>query len=368
MAEISYTLFENAYLKRSPLYLEQIEAIIDVSNADPDPLTLQQIRDEQSIRQCFMDRRKNVQEMAVDYSNRIKQAATEEDAKKLLAEFNGKLRTESTRLERELQQRVDAFAQKQKREVNDLFWARARLACRVIYAAAKLMKSGSEAFAKVTAAVAGPGIFLGVVAVKSLIASAIDLQGAFGELMSAIEDERAQFAKLEAGVKKLKSYKAPKPVPQGDIDAVETMLGPYGARLLGADAKAKAVATQLDKYLTDLEKGKFRDEGTQEAAEKVVKKSIKQVIELSQNIDQGRKMVQAARQKVTDCAKRAKANPSSFWDYAPSLWKLFDGVFDMHAESMDVSGWKDTAGKYWEVLQGKLQDELKDAMVDEHTK
>jgi hypothetical protein len=368
MAEISFGLIHRDDQKKAPLYLEQIEAIIDVSGARPDPLTLQQIRDEQSIKDCFTDRRKNLHELIVDYAGRIKKAKDQKAAQTLVKEFNATLMKDVEQFEKELQKRVDAFTVKQKKDVNDLFWARAKLVCRVVYAAAKLVADGLETVAKVAAAVAGPGVFVSVVAIKSLISSVSDLKDAYGEVVSAMEGERAQYAKLEAAVKKLKAVKAPKPVDKGDIDAVEAMLGPYGARLLGVDSAAKATASKLDKYLSDMEKGKFRDKQAQATAEKMVDQAIQRIIELSKNLDQGRKLVQSARSKIADASKRAKVAPASWWDYAPSLWKVFDTIVDIREETMDVTGLKATFSKCVEVLQDKLEDEMQDALVEEHTK
>jgi len=149
---------------------------------------------------------------------------------------------------------------------------------------------------------------------------------------------------------------------------VEAMLGPYGARLLGVDASAKDAATRLDKYLTDLDKGKFRDKKAQDVAEKMVEHTIKQIVKLSKNVAAGRKLVQAARSKIADASKRAKADPTSWWDYASNVWKLFDAVVDMREEAMDAAGLKDTFNKCHKVFMDKVKDELKDAYVEEKTK
>lgn len=108
----------------------------------------------------------------------------------------------------------------------------------------KKARSGLKANGKAAAAVSGPGLFINVVAIKRLVSSGMDLRGAYDDIISAMERERAQYARLDAAMKKLK---APKPVPQSEIDAVGAMLGPYGARLLGVDATARAAATRLDK-------------------------------------------------------------------------------------------------------------------------
>jgi len=368
MANISYDLILNSNLKKKPLYLEQIEAVLEIGGAKPDPLTLQQIRDETSINQCFKARRKTINDLITDYGEQMKKARSEKEAEGLLKDFNDELKKETTTLARELQTRVDNFARKQKKEANDLFWARAKLVFKVAYSAGKLIKGGLEAVGKAAAAVSGPGIFISVVALKSLVSTGMDLKGAYDDIISAMEGERAQYAKLEAAVKKLKSLKAPKPVPQSDIDAVEGMLGPYGARLLGVDASAKAAATQLDKYLTALEKGKFRDPKAQDVAEKMVAHTIKQIIKLSKNIADGRKLVQSARSKIVEASKRAKADPTSWWDYAPNVWKLFDAVVDMREEAMDVSGLKATFDKCHGVFMDKIEGEMKDAFVEEKTR
>ena len=60
MANISYNVLlpQNLTLKRLPM--KQIEVILDITGAQVDPLTLQQIRDEDSLRQCFLARRQNI--------------------------------------------------------------------------------------------------------------------------------------------------------------------------------------------------------------------------------------------------------------------------------------------------------------------
>lgn len=367
MAQISYAAVLKDNLKQSPLYLEQIEVVLDVSNAKPDPLTLQQIRDEDSIKDCSLARRKNINELIADYNEQLRKAPNQAAAEKLLKEFNGKLVAEIGKLQKELQTRADAFANKQKKEVNDLFWARAKLVCRVLYSVGKLVKGGLEMVAKVQAAMAG-GVFLGTVAIKALIASTMDLKAAAGDIVDALEGERTQFVKLQAAVKRLKSYKAPKPVPQSDIDAVEAMLGPYGARLLGVDSAAKAAAGKLDDYLKEMDKGKFRDKTTLAAAEKIVDETIQRIIELSKNAATGRSLLQSARTKVADASKRAKADPASWWDYVPTLWKVVDGALDIHEEMADAEGWFAKFDKAVEVVRGKLEDEFKDAKVEEATK
>ena len=368
MPEISYSIVQNANLKKTPLYLEQIEAIIDIGGEKPDPLTLQQIRDEPSLKDCYASRSKNINELIVKYAEAIKTAADEKTAQALVKAFNVKLKAETDRLQQELQTRSDAFVLKQKKAVNDLFWARARLLCRVVYSAAKLLKSGGEAFAKVAAVVAGPGAFIGVVAIKSLVSAGADLKGAYDEIVSAMEGERSQHKKVLDAVKALKAIKAPKLVPKGDVEKLEAMLGPYGVRMMAVDAAAKQAATTLDKFLTQLDKSKFRDEGAKQQIEKLVDKTIHEIIELSKNANEGRKLLQSARSKIVDVSKRIKEDPKSWWDYTGPLWKAFDYVFDMTESTLETSDLKSAFNACHAVFTDKIKDELKDAMAEEHLK
>jgi hypothetical protein len=230
------------------------------------------------------------------------------------------------------------------------------------------VKGALEVPVKVTAAVTagatGAGAFLSVIAVKSIIASWNDCSSATDELIGAMEEERSQYQRLKGAVNELKKLKKPAPVPQSKIDTVSNMLGPYGARLLGVDAAAKKTAAKLDRLLNDLEKGKFRHASTQEEMEKKVDAMIKQIIERSKNVTEGRRLLQAAKDKVVDAGKRAQKDPTSFWDYAPSVWKVVDAMLDCGEAVMEKFAW-DTV---FDTLLGKLNDELKDAEVEARTK
>jgi hypothetical protein len=368
MANISYNVVlpQNLILKKLPL--KQIEVILDITGAPADPLTLQQIRDEDSIKQCFLARRKNVNDLIQQTDGVLGKAKTEKDGEAAVNEFNRKLEGEVKTLQKELQNRCDAFVQKQKKNVNDLFWAQAKLVVRVVWAYAKYFKGGLEIGGKVTAAVTAGltpgGAFLSVIAIKSLINTVNDLNGATNELLDAIEGERTQFVKLRDAIKELKKLKKPEKVPQSKIDAVANLMGPYGARLLGVDVAAKKTATKLDTLLNDLEKGKFRNEAAQKEMEDKVDALIKKIIERSKNVNEGRKLLQAAKDKVSDAGKRAVKDPVSFWDVAGYLWKAFDGLTDCGESAME----KPVYTAVVDTLKSKLQDELKDAFVAEQTK
>src|SRR5262249_1717444 len=160
-------------------------------------------------------------------------------------------------LESELQKRVDVFVRKQKQNVNDLFWAAVKITARIVRALVKAGKGLTELPAKATAAVGagltGAGVFLSVVALKGLARSINDVKSAYEEVMGALETEREQYDKLKKAVAEIKKIKKPNLVPQEKIEDVEKLLGPYGARLLGVDTTAKALATKLDQQLKKLE-------------------------------------------------------------------------------------------------------------------
>ena len=368
MANISYNVVlpQNLTLKRLPL--KQIELILDITGAQVDPLTLQQIRDEDSLKHCFLARRKNINDLITNTATALTKVKSDKEGEGAVNEFNRKLEAEIKTLQKEMQSRADAFVQKQKKKVNDLFWAQAKLVVRVTWAIAKYFKGGLEISGKVvaavTAGVSGAGAFLSVVAIKSLINTVNDLNGATDELIAAMEGERSQFIKLREAIKEIKKLKKPEKVPQSKIDAVSILMGPYGARLLGVDVAAKKSATKLDNLLKDLDKGKFRNQSAQTEIENKVDALIKKIIARSQNVNEGRKLLQAAKDKVNDASKRAQKDPVSFWDVAGYLWKAFDGLMDCGEASLE----KPTYDAVVDTVIGKLQDELKDAVIAEKTK
>jgi len=364
--KISYDVVLNQNLVLKGLKLAQIHVILDITGVDADPLTLQQIRDESSIRDCFLARRKNINDALVSTASELKKAKTEQQGVQLVNELNQTLESQVKTLQKELQTRVNSFAEKQKKQVNDLFWARAKIVVRVVYAVVKFIKGAIELPAKVTAGIASMG-FLSVIAIKALISSANDAMGAYNEFASARESEREQFKKLDLAVKELKKIKSPQTVPQSKIDAVEGALGPYGARLLGEDAAAKNLATKLDKLLTDLEKGKFRNKQAQKQAETAVQGLIDKIQETTKNIAKGRTLLQSARDKVRDAGKRAQKDPTSFWDLAAGLWKAVDYVIDMGESAAEGSDVKDALKKALKTLQDKLKEEEVDARMEEAT-
>jgi hypothetical protein len=367
MANISYHVVLPANLSLKRLPLKQIEVILDITGAQVDPLTLQQIRDEDSIKQCFLARRANINDLIGKTAADLAKVKNDRDGEALVNEFNRKLEAEIKTLQKELQVRADAFVQKQKKNVNDLFWAQAKLVVRVVWAIAKYVKGGMEISGKVTAAVtagvSGAGAFLSVVAIKSLINTVNDLNGATDELLGAMEGERSQFVKLRDAIKEIKKFKKPDKVPQNKIDAVSMLMGPYGARLLGVDVAAKKTATKLDNLLKDLDKGKFRNQAAQKEIEDKVDALIHKIIERSKNVTEGRKLLQAAKDKVADAGKRALKDPISFWDVAGYLWKAFDGVVDCGEAVLEKPGYDTVV----DTVVAKLNDELKDAIVAEHT-
>jgi hypothetical protein len=286
-----------------------MEVIIDITGAQVDPLTLQQIRDEESLKQCFLARRQNINKLIQDTAAALKKIKSDKEGEAAVNTFNKKLETEIKTLQKELQLRANIFVMKQKKNVNDLFWAQAKLVVRVVWAFAKYVKGGLEIGGKVgaavTAGVTPGGAFLSVVAIKSIINSVNDCNSAVDELQGALEGERSQFLKLREAIKELKKLKKPDKVPQSKIDAVSNLMGPYGARLLGVDVAAKTSATKLDHLLKDLDKGKFRNKSAQEEVEKKVDSLIHKIIERSKNVAEGRKLLQTAKDKVKDASQRA---------------------------------------------------------------
>jgi len=368
MPNISYNVILPANLTLKELPLKQIEVIIDITGAEVDPLTLQQIRDENSLKQCFIARRQNINTLISNTATALDKVKSDKEGQAAVDAFNKKLEAEINTLKKELQVRADAFSQKQKKAANDLFWAQAKLVVRVLWAYAKYVKGGLEIGGKVGAAVAAGvtpgGAFLSVVAIKSIINTWNDCNGAADELESAMETERAQYVKLREAINEIKKLKKPQPVPQSKIDAVANLMGPYGARLLGVDVAAKKTAGKLDALLKDLDKGKFRNAGAQTEIENKVDHLIKKIIERSTNVNEGRKLLQAAKDKVADASKRAKKDPISFWDVAGYLWKAFDGLVDAGEAAME----QPVFSAVIDTVRSKLDDELKDALVAEHTK
>src|ERR1035441_5603065 len=149
MANISYhvVLPQNLTLKKLPI--KQIEVILDITGAQVDPLTLQQIRDEDSLKQCFLARRTNINTLLQNTNTALGKIKSDKEGEALVNEFNKKLGTEIKTLQKELQTRADTFVQKQKKNVNDLFWAQAKLVVRVVWAIAKYVKGGLEIGGKV---------------------------------------------------------------------------------------------------------------------------------------------------------------------------------------------------------------------------
>jgi len=262
---------------------------------------------------------------------------------------------------------VDAFAQKQKKEVNDLFWARAKLIAKVVWSVAKFVKSGTEAFAKVTALATPAGVFLSVPALKAILATGNDFWSAAQEFVGAVASERSLYAKLDQAAKELKKFKKPDPVPLSAVQEIEKQFGPYNTKLLGADEGAKKLAIKLDAMLTALEKGKFRDAAAQKAAEDQVDLTIRSIRKTSKNIIEGRKLMQSARSKVQEAAKRAQADPKSWWDYAATIWKFFDAGVDMRDDSIGAENWESVFKKCFDVFKSKVTDEIADAGVDKVT-
>ena len=368
MANISYhvVLPQNLTLKKLPL--KQIEVILDITRAQADPLTLQQIRDEDSLKQCFLARRKNINDLIQGTAASLAKVTSDKDGEALVNDFNRKLEAAIKALQKELQARADAFVQKQKKNVNDLFWAQAKLVVRVVWAVAKYIKGGLEISGKIGAAVAAGvtpgGAFLSVVAIKGLINTVNDLNSATDELMDAMEDERTQYIKLRDAIKELKKFKKPDKVPANKIDAISVLMGPYGARLLGVDVAAKKSATKLDQLLKHLDKGKFRNRAAQTEIENKVDALIGKIIQRSKNVTEGRRLLQAAKDKAADASKRAQKDPVSFWDVAGYLWKALDGLVDCGEAALE----KPVYGAVVDTVAGKLEDELKDAIVAEHTR
>jgi hypothetical protein len=365
VASISYHVVLPQNLTVKGLGLKQIEVILDITGAEADPLTLQQIRDEPSIHDSFIDRRDNINNLIKQAGAALKKAPNDTEGQKIVDQFNKDLTVQVNTLQSQLQQRCNAFIQKQKKNVNDLFWAQAKMVVRVVWAVAKYLKGAGEISGKVVAAVGagvtGAGAFLSVIAIKSIITTVNDLMGAADELVAATDDERATFIKLKAAVVELKKIKKPALIPQAKIDAVSLQLGPYGARLLGVDVAAKKTATKLDKLLGDLEAGKFRNEAAQKKMEQQVDAIIKEIIELSKNVAEGRKLLQAAKDKVNEAAKRVQK--PGFWDYFPSILKIVDGLLDGGETLLEKKSYKEA----FKTLQSKLEDEMKDAQVAEHT-
>ncbi|OAI49982.1 hypothetical protein AYO44_06000 [Planctomycetaceae bacterium SCGC AG-212-F19] len=99
----------NENRKLDNLEVPQMEAILDVTGATPDPLTLQQIRDERSINDCFMARRKNINDFIVKVDEQLGKTKDKKQAANLVVVLNKKVKSELDTLEDELQKRVDVF-------------------------------------------------------------------------------------------------------------------------------------------------------------------------------------------------------------------------------------------------------------------
>jgi len=118
---ISYDVVLSSNLALKGLKVTQIQVILDITNVDADPLTLQQIREDASIRDCFQARRKKINDELVAAANQLKKAKSEQEAERLVSDLNTTLESQVKTLQKELQTRADTFAQKQKKQVNDLF-------------------------------------------------------------------------------------------------------------------------------------------------------------------------------------------------------------------------------------------------------
>ena len=153
MPNISFHVVLPANLTLKKLPLKQMEVIIDITGAQVDPLTLQQIRDEESLKQCFLARRQNINKLIQDTAAALKKIKSDKEGEAAVNTFNKKLETEIKTLQKELQLRANIFVMKQKKNVNDLFWAQAKLVVRVVWAFAKYVKGGLEIGGKVGAAV-----------------------------------------------------------------------------------------------------------------------------------------------------------------------------------------------------------------------
>ena len=120
--------------------------------------------------------------------------------------------------------------------------------------------------------------------------------------------------------------------------------------------------------MSDIEKGKFRKEQAKVAAEEVVDHLIHQIMAYSKNLEEGRKQVQAAKQKIQDVAKRVQKDPTLYWDYVPSLFKVFDYVTDMGEKVLESESLEDGFKKCIEVLKDKLEEERDEAEREEKLK
>ena len=269
MPDITYEVVEPANLKLKNVHQDQIKINIDITGAQTDPLTLHQIYGEESLKQCFLARRKNINTLLQNAESAAAKAPERQEKERILKEMNDKVGAQVNTLGQEMQVRANNYVARQKKEVNDYYWASAKLSVKWAYSIAKLGSGAVETGGKVITAVTvpGAGLFITASAIKGVIDTSVELYNLYSEMLSAFEEETEVRKKLKTAVAEVRKLKAPEKVPQSKIDAVSSLLVPYGARLIGIDMKAKELATKLDVLLKKLEKKKFRFKRHQELAE-----------------------------------------------------------------------------------------------------
>jgi hypothetical protein len=367
---IKYEVLSPANLKLKNVQQEQIKVYIDITGAETDPLTLQQIYEEQSLQQCFLARSKNINMLVQGADAEVAKATDKKEQERLLKEMNDKVAAQVKTLGQEMQVRANAFIAKQKKEVNDFYWVTVKMAVRCGYNVGKLTLGALNTTAKVVtvATVPGAGMFVTAGAIKGIIDNVRDVYKLYHELQSYLDGELEVRKKLKSAVVELRKLKPPAKVPQDKIDGVSSLLIPYSVRLAGIDMQAKQLATQLDALLKKLEKKKFRFKRHQELAENEVDKSIQEIIKLSQTVTKGRGLVQNAKDAVKTASQRVQKDPPSFYsNVGATLWKALDFVFGAGEEVEKTKGiWQKMEGGAKSLLES-LQQEMQDAIVEEHT-
>jgi ElaB/YqjD/DUF883 family membrane-anchored ribosome-binding protein len=191
--------------------VDQIRIEIDIKDAKTDPLTLQQIRDEPSIRSCFIDRAKNINALILTADGELGKTTDQKQRERILSEMNHKLGSQVDAIEKEVQSRANAFITKQKQEGKDVFWATVKMVVKVYYSVGKFAVGVVGTVTKVGAALTtGAGMFITASAIKGVIDTLNDLVKLYSEMADAVDGEEEVRKKLKAAVAEVRKLKAPK--------------------------------------------------------------------------------------------------------------------------------------------------------------
>lgn len=323
---IAFSLILNPNLALPEITLTQSEVIIDVAG-DTDPLTHDMVRQYGPVNDCFLARRKNINDLITTSAKAIHNAKDKKAADQLLNDFNKKFTQQVTTFQSELQTRVDKFFKEDNQRKAQYLLGKISYKIRL---AGALGKAGMfmMSMANYMSGQQPTDTREQLLSWKDLIDLVKEGVALAGILVNLWKELGGQEGRLKTALANIKKIKPPAPISGSLADAATVAVAAYNAKLLGMEMEAKSIAAHLDKLLKKIDSGTWEDEDDLTKIEAKVDKNLHEIIRLNEALKHGRSLAASAQTQIKNVSSRLKQDPKTYWDTLVEWYENFGTEWD----------------------------------------